>query len=203
MKMEFNINIMKKLLILSLILQLDFLNAQVVIQQAELNILYRGYDNLLIPEAEGAEENKISAVGAVVTPTTYRGRNGFLVRPQGTKVVSILHEAKINGEWKNFDTTFYKVKPFPTPWIMNQYVSKSSGANIRAGYPEGTPIESNFEVVSMNLYINGEIAIVGSVIPPELVKKIKSGKTIGGTATIRNITTGNEIQVSFTLKITR
>ena len=201
--MEFNINIMKKLLILSLILQLDFLNAQVVIQQAELNILYRGYDNLLIPEAEGAEENKISAVGAVVTPTTYRGRNGFLVRPQGTKVVSILHEAKINGEWKNFDTTFYKVKPFPTPWIMNQYVSKSSGANIRAGYPEGTPIESNFEVVSMNLYINGEIAIVGSVIPPELVKKIKSGKTIGGTATIRNITTGNEIQVSFTLKITR
>jgi hypothetical protein len=86
---------------------------------------------------------------------------------------------------------------------MNHYVSKSSGANIRAGYPEGTPIESNFEVVSMNLYINGEIAIVGSVIPPELVKKIKSGKTIGGTATIRNITTGNEIQVSFTLKITR
>jgi hypothetical protein len=203
MKMEFNINIMKKLLILSLILQLYFLNAQVVIQQPELNILYRGYDNLLIPEAEGAEENKISADGAIVTPTKFKGRNGFLVRPQGTKVVSILHEAKINGEWKKFDTTFYKVKPFPTPCIMNQYVSKSSGANIRAGYPEGTPIENNFEVVSMNLYLNGEIAIGGSVIPPELVKNIEPGKNIGGTATIRNITTGGETQVSFTLKITR
>jgi hypothetical protein len=194
---------MKKLLVLSLILQLDLLNAQVVIQQPELNILYRGYDNLLIPEAEGAEENKISAVGAVVTPTTYKGRNGFLVRPQVTKEVSILHEAKINGEWKSFDTTFYKVKPFPIPWIMNQHISKSSGANIRAGYPEGTPIENNFEVVSMNLYLIGEIAIVGSVIPPELVKTIELGKTIGGTATIRNITTGSETQVGFTLKITR
>ena len=54
----------------------------------------------------------------------------------------------------------------------------------------------------MIIYLNGEILIVGSVIHPELVKKMKPGKRISGKAVVRNLNTGLQTKVAFQLKIT-
>ena len=201
--MESNTKIMKKLLLFTQFYCFHFINAQVsvVVQQPELRILYRDFNNLIIPSAEGAEDNRISAVGAIITPTTYNGKKGFFVKPQ-TKTVSLIHEAKINGNWQRFDTVLYKVKKFPSPLILNESISKTTGAIIKVGYSEDVPITHNFEVLNLSLNVGEGVSINGSVIQPELLKKIKPGKMTGGTASVKNITTGSENQITFSLKIT-
>lgn len=201
--MESNTKIMKKLLLFTLIFSFNFIKAQVsvVVQQPELRILYRDYNNLIIPSAEGAEDNRISAVGAIITPTTYNGKKGFFVKPQ-TKTVSLIHEAKINGNWQRFDTVLYKVKKFPSPLIWNESISKTTGTIMNCGYSNDVPIIHNFEILGLTLNIGEGVAIDGNVIHPELLKKIKPGKMIGGTASVKNITTGSENQITFSLKIT-
>lgn len=201
--MESNTKIMKKLLLFTLIFSFNFIKAQVsvVVQQPEVRVLYRDFNNLIIPSAEGAEDNRISAVGAIITPTTYNGKKGFFVKPQ-TKTVSLIHEAKINGNWQRFDTVLYKVKKFPSPLILNESISKTTGAILNCGYSNDVPIIHNFEILGLTLNIGEGVAIDGNVIHPELMKKIKPGKMIGGTASVKNITTGSENQISFSLKIT-
>ena len=200
--MEFNINIMKKLLLFTLIFSINFLKAQVsvVVEQPELRILYRDYNNLIIPVAEGAEDNRILALGAIITPTTFKGKKGFFVKPQ-TKTVSLIHEAKINGIWQQFDTVFYKVKRYPSPVLLNESISKTSGAIMGVGYSTDVPIIHNFEVLGLTLNIGEGVSVDGNVIHPELMKKIKPGKMIGGTASIKNITTGSEAQITFSLRV--
>ena len=203
--MEFNTEIMKKLIVLIFILCINFLKAQVsvTVQQPELGVLFANYDNIFIPAAEGADENRIAAEGALVTSTIYHGKKAFKVNPNsGSKIVTIIHEAKINGKWQKFDSVLYKVKRFPIPQILNESVSKTSGAVVEAGYSNDSPIIHDFEVIGLILYINEEVSIVGSTIRPEQMKKIKPGKMIGGTASIKNITTGSETQIAFSLRVT-
>lgn len=194
---------MKKLILLTQFFCFNFINAQVsvIVQQPEVRVLYQNYDNLIIPSAEGAEDNRISAVGAIITPTTYKGKKGFIVKPK-TKSVSLIHEAKINGNWQRFDTVLYKVKKFPSPTILNEFISKTTGAILKVGYSEDVPIIHNFEVLNLVLNIGEGVSINGSVIHPELLKKVKPGKMIGGIASVKNITTGIETQISFSLRVT-
>jgi hypothetical protein len=173
------------------------------VQQPELGVIFANYDNIFIPAAEGAEENKILADGALVSSTIYQGKKAFKVNPNsGSRIVSIVHEAKINGKWQKFDSVLYAVKRFPIPQILNESVSKTSGAVVEAGYSNDSPIIQDFEVIGLILYLNEEVSIVGSTIRPEQMKKVKPGKMIGGTASVKNITTGIETQIPFSLRVT-
>jgi hypothetical protein len=192
---------MKKLFFLTTLLSFIEIKAQVhvVVQQPELNILYRGYDNVIIPEATGAEENKLSVEGASIQPTTYQGKKGYLVRPTGIKMVSIMHEAKINGKWVSFDTVFYTVKPFPKPEIYNQTISKSSGANIQCGLPTSAPIRRSYVVLSVDIQ---DQVYSGGTIPGKAVKSIKVGKQVGAAIKVKDILSGEELTIMAAFKVT-
>lgn len=171
----------------------------VVVEQPELHILYRNYNNIIIPEATGAEENKLSAEGVSIQLTTYQGKKGYIVKPsQGTRIVPIVHDAKINGEWIRFDTVFYKVKSFPKPQIYNRTISKSSGAIIQCGFPLDSPIRCDFEVLS--IVINDE-QINGFIISGDVVKNNKLGYYVAAIAKVKSFT-GLEYEIPFSLKVT-
>jgi hypothetical protein len=193
---------MKKLFVILYIIPFSFLKAQVkvVAEQPELNILYRGYDNVIIPEVTGAEENRILVEGTTVTPTTFQGKKGYIVKPgAGTRIVPIVQEAKINGEWIIFDTVFYKVKAFPMVRVHNQTISKSSGVNIQCGLSTSAPIRRSYEVLSVNIQ---DQDYTGGTIPGKAVKSIKVGNHVGVTVKIKDILTGADSTIVSSLKVT-
>jgi hypothetical protein len=193
---------MKKLIFLTTLLSFIEIKAQVhvAVEQPELNVLYLGYDNIIIPMASGAEENKLSAEGATLTPTRFQGKKGYLVRPSSSsKVIPIVHEAKINGEWARFDTTFYIVKPFPKPEIYNQTISKSSGVNIHCGLPTSAPFRRSYEVLNVNLQ---DKEYTGAIIPGKAVKSMKVGNRVGATIIVKDILSGEEITIMTAFKVT-
>ena len=193
---------MKKLFFLTTLLSFIELNAQVhvVVEQPEYPILYRGYNNFIIPEATGAENNRISAEGTTVTPTTFQGEKGYFVKiGTGVRSVSIIHEAKINGEWVLFDTSFYAVRPFPKPEIYQQTISKLSGAKFSCGLPMNAPIRHSFEVLGVNIQDQN---YTGGTIPGTAVKSIKVGNHVGATFKVKDVLSGEEFTIMSLFKVT-
>jgi hypothetical protein len=92
----------------------------VSLEQPELKVLYRDYDNYIIPVATGAEENELLVNGGIALMTQYKGKKAYKIKPDlNVKEIAITHKAKIKGVWKTIDTTNYNVKPFPTPIVYN------------------------------------------------------------------------------------
>jgi hypothetical protein len=193
---------MKKLIFLTSLLSFIDIKAQVhvAVQQPEYSILYRGYNNVIIPEATGAEYNRLSAEGATVTPTTFRGKKGYFINPGiDVRRVSIVHEAKINGEWVSLDTVLYAVKPFPKPEIYNQTISKLSGAKFSCGLPEFTPFRRSFEVLNVNIE---DQDYTGGTIPGKAVKSVKVGNLVDATIKVKDILSGQEFTIMSSFKVT-
>lgn len=201
--MEFNIKLMKKLLVLTFILPFSFLKAQVSVevQQPELNVLYANYHNIIIPTAEGFKNITLSAPGCRVTPTTYNGKKGYEVQPSaGMRTVTISSSGKdAQGKIVSFGTTEYKVKSFPKPFFYNESISKSSGAKIEVGLGLDCPLNANFEVVLIG--INNQ-TIEGNIISPEFIKNVEVGKNVALTIVAKNTITGNTENILCALKIT-
>jgi hypothetical protein len=175
------------------------------LEMPEYAVLYRGYNNLIVPSLGGGavSVNLNSSCGA--SPTTVNGKKGYIVKPgAGVKTVTVSLSGK-DGAGKSIKgvTTTYSVKPFPKPEIKTASVSKSSGAKIIVGLPGDSPLKSPaFQVVAAEVLGVDDGICGGGNIPGSKVSKLKAGKKIGVAVTVKNPLTGSTDIISGFLNVT-
>lgn len=168
----------------------------------EFNILYKNYDNLIVPSASGVVSTTISGGGA--RPGSKNGIKGFIVRPTGGKEVTLTLSGKDSkGKQINFGSKTYKVKNFPPARILTSSVSKSTGAKISAGLGPDSPINlGEYKVMSVEVTGIDNGFVSGNVISAGLISKFKVGKSVGIAAVVKNPVTGQTETIPGVLKVT-
>jgi hypothetical protein len=168
----------------------------------EFNILYKNYDNLIVPSASGVISTTISGGGA--RPGSKNGVKGFIVRPTGGKEVTLSLSGKDSkGKQVSFGSKTYKVKNFPPAKILTSSVSKSTGAKITAGLGPDSPINlGEYKVLSVEVTGVDNGFVGGNVISAGLISKFKVGKSVGIAAVVKNPVTGQTETIPGILKVT-
>jgi hypothetical protein len=175
------------------------------LEMPEYQVLYRGYDNKIIPSASGVVTSDISVSGCGKQPFTVNGKKGYILKPgPGVKSVSVSLSGKDSkGKSISFGSWTYSVKPFPNPEIKTSSVSKGSGAKITVGLPADSPLKPPaFQVMAVEVLgvDNGQCS--GGNIPGNIVAKLKAGKSIGINVTVKNPLTGSTVIIPGALKVT-
>ena len=168
----------------------------------EFNILYKNYDNLIVPSASGVVSTTVSGGGA--RPGSKNGIKGFIVRPTGGKEVTLTLSGKDSkGKQVNFGSKSYKVKNFPPAKILTAGISKSTGAKITAGLGPDSPINlGEYKVLSVEVTGIDNGFVGGNVISAGLISKFKVGKSVGIAAVVKNPVTGQTETIPGILKVT-
>lgn len=168
--------------------------AQGSISLPEMAVLYRGYDNKVVPVVAGAVSSSISVAGGSSRAATWSedgmSYKGYIVTPGAGNSVSITLTGKDkDGKSKSYGTFKYKVKSFPKPEILDPTIKKSSGARVTLILKD-SPLKANFNVLGGEITIGNEtpISFSGGVIPASAVAKAKAGAKVA--AVIRYNGTG-------------
>jgi len=172
------------------------------LEMPEYAILYRSYNNIIIPSASGVVSTDIMVTNADKSPNP---GGGFIVKPrQGAQTVEVTLIGKDpKGQNVTFKKSVYKVKPFPKPEIKTQTVSKTSGAKVTVGLSADSPLKSPaFEVVAVEVLGVDNGICSGANIPGNVVAKLKAGKGIGIAVTVKNPMTGSTDIIPGSLKVT-
>jgi hypothetical protein len=175
------------------------------LEMPEYQVLYRGYDNKIIPSASGVVTYDINVSGCSKQPFTVNGKKGYILKPgSGVKSVSVSLSGKdLKGKSIPFGSWTYSVKPFPNPEIKTSSVSKGSGAKITVGLPADSPLKSPaFQVVGVEVLGVDNGQCPGGNIPGNIVAKLKAGKSIGINVTVKNPLTGSTVIIPGALKVT-
>jgi hypothetical protein len=156
-----------------------------VIAQPEYSIMYRGYDNFIVPMISSNEIASVNVSGGTCQQTTRTvngiQHNGYIVRPStGVSFVTLTLSGKSkNGTIKNYGTFQYNVKMFPTPRLENNTISKATGANITVGLGADCPLGFSYEVIGGRIFIGDEwFNFNGNIVPPSILEKAEIGKSI-------------------------
>jgi hypothetical protein len=168
--------------------------AQGSISLPEMAVLYRGYDNKVVPVVAGAVSSSISVAGGSSRVASWSedgmSYKGYIVTPGAGNSVSITLTGKDkDGKSKSYGTFKYKVKSFPKPEILDPTIKKSSGARVTLILKD-SPLKANFNVLGGEITIGNEtpISFSGGVIPASAVAKAKAGAKVA--AVIRYNGTG-------------
>jgi hypothetical protein len=176
---------------------------QAAIEFPEMQLLYRGYDNVFKVAAnwpEGIKEYRIEATDATVKNLTRENQKVHTINPKGkiSEVKVIYKDAQ--GNEQSFGPWIYKVKMFPKPEIVTTSISKSKGGRISVELNNG-PINVDYRIIKINLGDNLQITD-SDVILTEMLKKIKPGKMMPLMVTVINLTTEDEVVINGSIKIT-
>ena len=168
--------------------------AQGSISLPEMAVLYRGYDNKVVPVVAGAVSSSISVAGGSSRAASWSedgmSYKGYIVTPGAGNSVSITLTGKDkDGKSKSYGTFKYKVKSFPKPEILDPTIKKSSGARVTLILKD-SPLKANFNVLGGEITIGNEtpVSFSGGVIPASAVAKAKAGAKVA--AVIRYNGTG-------------
>jgi len=150
----------------------------------EVNVLYKNYNNIIVPSAPGVTDLVISGC----TRTTYNGKSAFICRPTtpGIKKLSLTGKGS-DGKTVSIGSWNYKVKSMPLPAITSTTISKSGG-RISAGLPGGV-LNVSFTIINVKCE---DFSGAGNLIPGSALAKVRVGKNVGVVATVKNNST-NEI----------
>lgn len=168
--------------------------AQGSISLPEMAVLYRGYDNKVVPVVAGAVSSSISVAGGSSRAASWSedgiSYKGYIVTPGAANSVSITLSGKDkDGKSKSYGTFKYKVKSFPKPEILDPTIKKSSGARVTLILKD-SPLKASFNVLGGEITIGNDapISFSGGVIPASAVAKAKAGTKVA--AVIRYNGTG-------------
>jgi hypothetical protein len=175
-----------KLLFIVINYQLGF--AQVGnISQPEMQIVYRGYDNKIIPNIPCGQQLDLIVEGATVQQASWtdgQGQTqvGYNLRVNATarNVVVKMNGLDEKGNILSTSIQTFHVKAFPAAQLQNDRISKSSGMRASVGLGPDCPFTGvSFEVLGGSLITeNEELTFSGSVIPASYLTKVKTGKKI-------------------------
>jgi len=156
------------------------------IELPEMKVLYRNYNNILVPTATGAVSTSISGASA----TKYEGKNAFIIKPgaETSKTVNLTGK-DASGNTLSFGSYTYKVKSMPNADVVVTAISKSMGGAVMVGTPNGVILDKlSFTLVGWQ--ISGGGSGTGNRIPASAVANFKLGQQITVFVKSKNSLTG-------------
>jgi hypothetical protein len=157
------------------------------IELPEMKVLYRDYNNILVPTATGAVSTSITGASR---SGNYEGKPAFTLRPSSLGTVSVSLTGKdASGNTLSFGSYTYKVKDMPNADVVVTAVSKSMGGAVMVGTPNGVILDKlSFTLVDWS--ISGGGSGTGNRIPASAVANFKLGQQITVFVNSRNSLTG-------------
>jgi gliding motility-associated protein GldM len=161
--------------------------AQGSISLPEMMVLYRGYENKVVPVVAGAVSSEIRATNVTSCSRrsfTVNGQkfDGYIVTPGGGKeVVMSLTGKDKDGKSKSFGTFTYKVRSFPSAKLLGgKTISKSKMFDASVGLEDASFTGVSFTVIGGKIIAgDNEYSFTGAKVPPSLIDKVKVGKRVG------------------------
>jgi hypothetical protein len=183
--------------------QVNQIESHVVIAQPEYNVLYRNYENKLLFASQNGKLKDIKAVGAAMTKENMDGQIGYIVIPdQGSRKCSFITTVVGDDGVTHVDTSHYKVRPFPQPYITNEMISKTGGGRIHVALSPDSPLNGiEYEVIAIDVFgVNGGYCS-GDVIPPAFLASFRSRDRVGFMVTAKNLYTGELMAISGSVRV--
>lgn len=180
--------------------------SNLVVGLTDYNIMFRAYDNKLQCQIDGVDSVYIkspegkSDVSFEIDQLT--GQKYFIIRPNSSPSVDLEIHAIKNGRDVIYATRTYYVKAYPKPNLINSVLSKSSPTELDINYSDYFPINTKFEILGGEVE-TGDISLsfTGSVIPTDLLKKLKKGDHVALTIRYRKkgVSETNVLQTTMTI----
>ena len=180
---------MKNYLLISILVACNtIVNAQTAnIAQPEMQIVYRGYDNKIIPNIPCGQQLDLIVEGATVQKASWtdsqgQTQEGYYLRVNGSarNVVVKMNGLDEKGNIASTSIQNFHVKAFPAAQLQNDQISKTTGMRASVSLGPDCPFTGvSFEVIGGSLITeNEELTFSGSVIPASYLAKVKTGKKI-------------------------
>lgn len=153
----------------------------------EMNILYRGYTNKVIPAVTNNDGREISVSATNASISKEADEDYFIVKPGNGKTVKLtISLTDDNGKIEVIKTIEYRVTNLPVPYIYWCGARNGSSANIKstlffAKYPPEIPLNASFKILHWKVEFEGNsLSGEGSNISTaeEFLKEIPSGMTL-------------------------
>ncbi|MBM3916219.1 MAG: hypothetical protein FJ349_01240 [Sphingomonadales bacterium] len=187
---------MKKIILSSLLACCSQLAVAQVgnISQPEMQILYRGYDNKIIPNVPCGQQLELSVEGASYQKISWTDAQGqtqigynLRVKEAARTVVVKVNGLDEKGDTLSRSTQVFHVKAFPAAQLYNDRISKTSGMKASIGLGPDCPFTGvSFEVIGGSLSLgNEEFNFSGPVIPASYLNKVKPGDKVVVTVSYR------------------
>jgi hypothetical protein len=180
-----------------------------VISQPEMTIMYKSYNNRIVPMLPNNEQIILELEGGSATATSWTDASGnsvkgYHIKPSTSQYVTIHLKGKTEKGIINDRGTFiYKVKAFPAPMLEQTSISKSSGMSAVISLGADSPFTGvSYTIIGGKLIINDEVFnFTGHQIPSDCLRKSTIGENIEVNLTYK--TTGQEgaYMISSVLKV--
>ena len=165
-------------------------------ENAEMNVLYVGYANKIIPTVSGVDDYSLSSG----TPTTIDGKKAYIIKPTSKGPMTLTLTGKKGKKSFTFTKT-YKCKDFPKPVLVQNSISKS-GQTLTAQSSQESLVPAQFSITRVILLDGLENPVInGSSISKAYLTKLRVGKDVGVTCYFKNLLTGAEGEIQGRLKI--
>ncbi|MFM7006028.1 MAG: hypothetical protein ACKOWX_02115 [Flavobacteriales bacterium] len=183
--------------------------AQGSISLPEMSVLYKGWNNKVVPVVAGAVSSSITVDGGSATKASWTDADGnryegYYVNVTGaSKFVTIsLNGKDKDGKSKSFGKFKYKVKPFPKAQLQGTTISKTTGFKAVVSLGADSPFTGvSFQVIGGSVIMgNDEITFSGDRVPAAAIAKIKAGKRVAIDVTYKR-TGGSPEIASGVLKV--
>jgi len=159
------------------------------IELPKMNVLYRGYNNIVRATASGYDQTILSGTDVSIV----QKGDEYIVKPTGrsrTAYLSVIGKNNTTGETKELRRVVYRVSNMPKAELYWGGVSDGGRGNKRenkifAKYPPEIPLEAKFTIVSWEVSIDGARGIPpkgsGNLLSSEamrLINQVPRGKSI-------------------------
>lgn len=153
----------------------------------ELMVLYKNWDNKIVPVVAGAVSSSVTVDGGTASPYAWKDADGnsfkgYIVKvsPSAKSVTIKLSGKDKDGKSKSFGTYKYKAKPFPSPAVQGGTINKGSGTKLIVSLGADSPFTGvTFAVTGGELVVGDQvISFSGDRITPDKIAKAKVGKKI-------------------------
>lgn len=183
--------------------------AQGSISLPEMSVLYKGWNNKVVPVVAGAVSSSITVDGGTATKASWTDADGnryegyYVTVTGASKFVTIgLNGKDKDGKSKSFGKFKYKVKPFPKAQLQGTTISKTTGFKAVVSLGADSPFTGvSFQVIGGSVIMgNEEITFSGDRVPAAAIAKIKAGKRVAIDVTYKR-TGGSPEIASGVLKV--
>lgn len=185
---KLNFNIMKIIFFTLILISASFLSnaQQATISLPEMSILYKGWDNKVIPSAGCNDSIILEVSDGTATKAKWdvdgKEYDGFIVNITGqSKYVTLtVFEISKDGQKLNRGNFKYKVKAFPRAQLQGTTISKTVGFQAVVSLGPDSPFTGVAYIVTGGKVIIGNetINFSGDRVPASVLEKVKPGKQV-------------------------
>jgi len=169
------------------------------LEHADLNVLYVGYKNRIIPSVSGVDSYTLS--GASKGPMIPNRGQSYIVNPSSVGNLTLTLTGTKGGKKVFSIPKTYRCTRFPLPQVLNLYISKTSGTTIKLQLVDA-PIDATFSILRGIVHSDDDYPFSGATIPKSALAKTRVGRTVGVTVYCKNNVTGvSNIKVTATLTV--